>query len=72
MIDTQCRFYICTVCFRTSETALECHGHRMVHCDGFLPGDPRLKPVMSRAGELKTRAPRWFWEQVQPAATDEQ
>jgi hypothetical protein len=59
-----CEFYICPVCFVTSETPVECHGHWMIRCDAFDLDDERRKPAMSPRGRLKSRAPRWFIEAV--------
>ncbi len=59
-----CDFYICPTCFATNETSLECHGHPMIHCGLLQPGDKRLKPLINKEGELKSRAPRWFLESL--------
>jgi hypothetical protein len=59
-----CEFYICPVCFMTSETPVECHDHWMIHCDAFDLADERRKPLMGPRGRLRSRAPRWFVEAV--------
>ena len=61
-------FYICAVCFTTSETPGMHHDRPMVHCEELPVGDDRLKPIVNRAGDLKTHAPRWFLEAVWEAA----
>ena len=58
-------FYLCPTCFEASETAAECHGHRMMHCECGQPGDERRKPVVNGGGQLTSRAPRWFWQTLQ-------
>ena len=71
-MNEDCDFYICTTCFRTSETEEECHGRMMLHCGQLQPGDPRLKPLLDSEGDLKTRAPRWFLEGIRPLPGPEQ
>ena len=61
LVDTkvhQVRFYICPVCFKASETRIECHDHLMIPCNADSPED--CKPIIGEDGTLKTRAPRWF------------
>ncbi|HSG15658.1 MAG TPA: hypothetical protein VLE70_04975 [Anaerolineae bacterium] len=59
-----CEFYICPVCFATSEEPGEHHDHQMIFCKQLPVGDDKLKPVMDIDGDLRTRAPRWFLEAV--------
>lgn len=59
-----CNFYICPTCFETSETPRECHGQMMIHCAALPAGHEDLKPLFDEEGNLKTRAPAWFVEQV--------
>jgi hypothetical protein len=61
-------FYICPVCFAVSEGAGMHHGRPMVHCEELPVGDERLKPIISKEGDLKGHAPRWFIEAVWRAA----
>jgi hypothetical protein len=61
-------FYICPVCFATSEEPSEHHDRRMVHCEELPVGDDRLKPIINSEGDLKSDAPRWFLEAVWRAA----
>lgn len=61
------RFYICPTCFAVSEQLIECHGHLMVLCNAEDPED--CKPLMDSEGELKTRAPRWFFKAIARLAT---
>ena len=63
-----CEFYICPVCFATSEEPGQHHDHDMVFCQQLPVGDERLKPIKDLEGDLKTRAPRWFLEAVRDAA----
>lgn len=58
------KFYICPVCFRTCDTEIECHDHRMVECEAGIPGDERRRPVADRFGNYVSRAPRWYMEAV--------
>lgn len=57
-------FYLCPICFETSEVEAKQHGHPMLRCDAGQPGDERRKPVMDERGNLKSRAPRWFLEAI--------
>ncbi|HCB50162.1 MAG: hypothetical protein AMJ56_15710 [Anaerolineae bacterium SG8_19] len=59
-----CEFYICPICFATSEEAGEHHNHEMVFCKQLPIGHVQLKPIIDLEGDLKTRAPRWFLEAV--------
>lgn len=59
-----CEFYICPICFTTSEKAGEHHNHEMVFCKQLPVGHEQLKPIIDLEGDLKTRAPRWFLEAV--------
>jgi hypothetical protein len=61
-------FYICPVCFVTSDEPGEHHDRRMVHCEELPVGDDRLKPIINSDGDLKSHAPRWFLEAVWRAA----
>ena len=63
-MNEECDFYICTLCFSTSEDPASCHGQARVHCGTFKPGDIPLKPLMDDEGNLKSDAPRWFLKQV--------
>lgn len=55
-------FYICPICFNTSETSAHCHGRAMIKYDAcLLTGDQR-KPEADSQGRFKSRAPRWFVE----------
>jgi hypothetical protein len=64
-MNEDCDFYICSICFNTSEEPGTCHSKMMVHCRSFQPGDFRLKPLMDKDGDLKTSAPRWFVQYTQ-------
>ncbi len=55
-------FYICPMCFRVSETQETCHDRPMLACDAGSAGDERRKPLMDNAGQIVSRAPRWFIE----------
>ncbi|HEX6386071.1 MAG TPA: hypothetical protein VF177_15480 [Anaerolineae bacterium] len=67
-MDTIRVFYLCPTCFAVSETAGRCHNHVKVCCSPGRPGDERRKPLMDADGRLKSRAPRWFLEAIQPLA----
>jgi hypothetical protein len=64
-------FYLCSVCFLTSEYRLECHGHWMILCDALEANDERRKPEMTARGRLKSRAPRWFTEALREHRPDQ-
>ncbi len=53
-------FYMCSVCFRTSSQAEDCHNRPMLHCDTGCWGDDCRKPLAATSGRLLTRAPRWW------------
>jgi len=55
-------FYLCPVCFETSESDDQCHRHRMVLCDAGDLDDERREPLIGVNGQLNSRAPRWFLE----------
>jgi len=69
-MQTERGFYICPTCFQAAEVRLECHGHMMIHYDGFPVRHRQLKPLEDREGNLKTHAPRWFLAKVQPFFLD--
>lgn len=50
-------FYICPVCFNTSEVPKTCHVE-MISCDAENPED--CKPVKNQYGQYHSRAPLWF------------
>ncbi len=54
--------YICPECHWVSLRAVRHHNRKMVKCDAGVPGDPRSKPLFDAAGNLKSRAPRWWIE----------
>ncbi|MDX1615622.1 MAG: hypothetical protein R3300_15020 [Candidatus Promineifilaceae bacterium] len=68
LMRENCEFYICPVCFATSEAPGRHHQHDMVYCRELEAGDEELKPIRDVEGDLKTRAPRWFLEAVWDAA----
>ncbi len=51
-------FYLCTICFKTSENEEECHT-MMVPVTGASFEDRQRKPL-EEDGRLTTHAPRWF------------
>ncbi len=51
-------FYLCTICFKTSENEEECH-MMMVPVTGASFEDQQRKPI-EEDGRLITHAPRWF------------
>jgi len=63
-----CEFYICPICFTTSNQPGIHHNHEMIFCQQLPVGDDLLKPIRNLEGDLKTRAPRWFLEAVWAAA----
>jgi len=66
-MNQDCDFYICPVCFKTSESEGNCHATTMLHCASLQPGDEQLKPLMDAEGDLRSRAPRWFLENLRLA-----
>ncbi len=63
-MNTDCIFYLCPTCFRTSEKAETCHGHVMICYRGCTLGDESLKPVLTRNGRLRSAAPRWYLDAI--------
>jgi hypothetical protein len=59
-----CEFYICPICFKTSDEPGTHHEHEMIFCKSLPLGDDQLKPIRDLRGDLKSRAPRWFLEAV--------
>lgn len=60
--ESRPRFYICPVCFQVAQTPQECHAHQMIACHADKLEDCR--PIISADGTIKSRAPRWFLEEV--------
>lgn len=54
-------FYICTVCFETSDHAEHRHG-LMIPVVAGEPGDELRKPLINQNGRIVNPAPRWFLE----------
>ena len=67
-MDCEREFYLCPACFRVEEESQEHHQRRMIYYAGFALGDAALKPPQDEAGNLTTRAPRWFVQQRWPHA----
>ncbi len=57
-------FYICPICFNTSETSAHCHGRAMIKYDACAVTGDQRKPVADSQGRFKSRAPRWFVEAI--------
>jgi hypothetical protein len=60
MAEEHQRFYMCSVCFRTSSRPEQCHNRPMLDCDAGCWGDVCRKPLMAADGRILTRAPRWW------------
>jgi hypothetical protein len=58
-------FYLCTMCFNTSETPRICHNRPMAHYPGHRAD--HLKPPIDENGRLRNRAPLWFINATQHA-----
>ena len=63
-METRKILYICPVCFRTCESEIECHTHKMIECNLGELGDERRKPVTDNFGNMVSRAPRWYLEAI--------
>lgn len=59
-MNTSTTFYICPICFETSETVLEGHKHPMIKVDLSTLSDDARRPVRDASGRLVSAAPRWF------------
>ena len=68
MAQPSTKFYICTICFKTSEAEEECHV-LMVPVQESKMEDEARKPIEEN-GRLVTHAPRWFIEAQQTRKTD--
>lgn len=67
-MDCEQEFYLCQNCFHVADGKDEHHQRPMFHYTGFQAGDAQIKPVLDEAGNLKTRAPRWYVEKKWPHA----
>lgn len=61
--------YVCEKCLTVQDTPLDCCNHTMIKIDAGEPGSERSKPVMTKSGELRSRAPRWWIERHGPIGT---
>ena len=64
MLDTTCLFYLCPICFATSETAASCHERAMIQYNACQHDARQRRPVVDSAGRLKASAPRWVLEAI--------
>lgn len=67
-MDCEREFFLCAKCFHVADVGQEHHRRRMLHYDGFPAGDAQIRPPQDSAGNLKSRAPRWFVEKQWPHA----
>lgn len=67
-MDCEKEFYLCPKCFHIADAVQEHHQRPMFRYAGFQPGHAQIKPVQDEAGNLKSRAPRWFVEKQWPHA----
>lgn len=56
--DFERNFFLCTICFKTSETEEECHT-LMIPVRGETLVDQERRPL-EKDGRLITQAPSWF------------
>ncbi len=63
-------FFICPTCFTASKEDCFCHGHQMIECPQLDAADYRRKPPFDASGRLRSRAPIWFLQAVQPGRFD--
>lgn len=59
-------FFICTVCFKTSDNAEQCHV-LMIPVVAGEPGDELRKPLINQEGRIVNPAPLWFIKAKQEA-----
>ena len=59
-MNSDSKFYICPICFKTSELPGTHHGRDMVHCDPRSQGQELCKPAMDADGRVLNPAPLWF------------
>jgi hypothetical protein len=57
-------FYLCPTCFYASAIPDDGHEHALLRVDPGLPSDERRKPVTDLNGQIRSPAPRWFYEAV--------
>ena len=67
-IDLNTNFYLCTICFKTSEAEEECHT-LMIPVSGVNLKDQQRRPL-EEDGQLVTHAPRWFISASKEQAED--
>jgi hypothetical protein len=62
-------FFLCPNCYTAGEAAGACPvcEHEMLSCRPGDPDDPCRKPLIDSAGQIRTRAPRWWLEKRLPA-----
>ncbi len=53
-------FYICPICFKTSEVPGTHHGLIMIHYEARYQGRETRKPLMDITGRVLNPAPIWF------------
>jgi hypothetical protein len=68
-MSQQPEFYICTVCFETSDSPEHCHVP-MIPAYVGEPGDEIRKPLINQKGRIVNPAPRWFLEGKEQISTD--
>lgn len=62
-------FFICTVCFKTSENTEQCHV-LMIPVVAGEPGDELRKPLTNQDGRIVNPAPLWFLKATQELHTE--
>lgn len=67
-MDCERAFFLCPKCFHVADVSQEHHRRRMLHYGGFQAGHEQIRPLQDGAGNLKSRAPRWFVEKQWPHA----
>ena len=65
-MDCEREFFLCPKCFHVAQASEEHHQRSMFHYSGYRLGDEHIKPLQDGAGNLKSRAPRWFIAQQWP------
>lgn len=69
-MSDEIEFYICQMCFRTSEKGEVCHS-TMIPVVSGKPGDSRRKPIKNNYGKYFSRAPMWYHQSSSPIALEE-
>jgi hypothetical protein len=63
-------FFLCPTCFHVAVDRAVDHPHPMLRIDAGALDDERRRPLIDAGGQIRTHAPRWFIETLNPDAFD--